>query len=47
MTDKAEIEDKKWIGAYVSAAGGIEMAPLRAEQIGANAFALFACNAHQ
>lgn len=31
----------KWIGAHVSAAGGVQNAPLNAEAIGANAFALF------
>lgn len=31
----------KYIGAHVSAAGGVDQAPKRAYQIGANAFALF------
>ncbi len=31
----------KYIGAHVSAAGGIELAVERATEIGANAFALF------
>lgn len=34
----------KYIGAHVSAAGGIENAPLRAHKIGAKAFALFTKN---
>lgn len=37
----------KYIGAHVSAAGGVEQAPLRAQQIGANAFALFTKNQRQ
>lgn len=38
---------KKYIGAHVSAAGGVENAPLRAKEIGANAFALFTKNQRQ
>lgn len=34
----------KFIGAHVSAAGGVENAPLRAHEIGAGAFALFTKN---
>jgi len=34
----------KYIGAHVSAAGGVENAPLRANEIGAKAFALFTKN---
>ncbi len=34
----------KYIGAHVSAAGGVESAPLAAQAIGANAFALFTRN---
>ncbi len=34
----------KYIGAHVSAAGGVENAPLRAAEIGAKAFALFTKN---
>lgn len=34
----------KFIGAHVSAAGGVENAPINAEKIGANAFALFTKN---
>jgi len=34
----------KWIGAHVSAAGGVENAPLNAKKIGAKAFALFTKN---
>ncbi len=35
---------QKYIGAHVSAAGGVENAPLNAHQIGATAFALFTKN---
>ena len=34
----------KWIGAHVSASGGVENAPLNAAKIGAKAFALFTKN---
>ncbi len=34
----------KYVGAHVSAAGGVENAPLRAAEIGAKAFALFTKN---
>ena len=37
----------KYIGAHVSASGGVEQAVLRAVDIGANAFALFTKNQHQ
>jgi len=37
----------KYIGAHVSAAGGVENAPLRAQEIGARAFALFTKNQRQ
>lgn len=37
----------KFIGAHVSAAGGVENAPLNAMNIGANAFALFTKNQKQ
>lgn len=37
----------KYIGAHISAAGGVEKAPQRAEEIGANAFALFTKNQRQ
>jgi deoxyribonuclease-4 len=37
----------KYIGAHVSAAGGIENAPLNAKAIGATAFALFTKNQRQ
>ena len=37
----------KFIGAHVSAAGGVENAPLRAKEIGATAFALFTKNQKQ
>ncbi len=38
---------KKYIGAHVSAAGGVENAPLNAHEIGAKAFALFTKNQKQ
>lgn len=37
----------KYIGAHVSAAGGLENAPLRAREIGATGFALFTKNQRQ
>lgn len=37
----------KYIGAHVSAAGGVQNAPLNAKAIGANAFALFTKNQRQ
>jgi len=37
----------KYIGAHVSAAGGVENAPLRAHEIGATGFALFTKNQRQ
>jgi len=37
----------KYIGAHVSAAGGVENTPLRAHEIGATAFALFTKNQRQ
>lgn len=37
----------KFLGAHVSASGGVENAPLNAEAIGANAFALFTKNQRQ
>ncbi|MFL1706013.1 deoxyribonuclease IV [Campylobacter sp. MOP7] len=37
----------KYIGAHVSASGGVENAPLNAMKIGANAFALFVKNQRQ
>ena len=37
----------KYIGAHVSASGGVEQAVLRAVDIGANAFALFTKNQRQ
>ncbi len=37
----------KYIGAHVSASGGVENAPLNAAAIGANAFALFTKNQRQ
>ena len=41
------MSDKKYIGAHVSAAGGVENAPLNAAAIGATAFALFTKNQKQ
>lgn len=38
---------KKFIGAHVSAAGGVENAPINAHEIGATAFALFTKNQRQ
>jgi len=38
---------KKFVGAHVSAAGGVENAPLNAMKIGAKAFALFTKNQRQ
>ena len=37
----------RYIGAHVSMAGGVENAPLNAQKIGANAFALFTKNQRQ
>ena len=37
----------KYIGAHVSASGGVELAPVNAHEIGANAFALFTKNQRQ
>ncbi len=37
----------KWIGAHVSASGGVQNAPQNAKAIGANAFALFTKNQRQ
>ncbi|HCY01327.1 MAG TPA: deoxyribonuclease IV, partial [Bacteroidales bacterium] len=37
----------KFIGAHVSAAGGVENAPINAHEIGAKAFALFTKNQRQ
>jgi len=37
----------KYIGAHVSAAGGVENAPVRAHEIGATGFALFTKNQRQ
>jgi deoxyribonuclease-4 len=37
----------KYLGAHVSASGGVENAPLNAQAIGANAFALFTKNQRQ
>nr|WP_162062493.1 deoxyribonuclease IV [Vibrio taketomensis] len=41
------VSQNKYIGAHVSAAGGVDQAPLRAREIGANAFALFTKNQRQ
>lgn len=37
----------KYIGAHVSASGGVEFSPINAHEIGANAFALFTKNQRQ
>ena len=37
----------KFIGAHVSAGGGVELAPVNAHGIGASAFALFTKNQRQ
>lgn len=37
----------KYLGAHVSASGGVEQAPINAQSIGANAFALFTKNQRQ
>ena len=45
---KRQTEKKmKYIGAHVSAEGGVQNAPLNAEAIGAKAFALFTKNQRQ
>lgn len=41
------IRDMKYIGAHVSASGGVENAPVNANSIGAKAFALFTKNQRQ
>ena len=41
------MSDTKFIGAHVSASGGVEMAPVNASKIGATAFALFTKNQKQ
>ena len=40
-------QNMKYIGAHVSAAGGVENAPLNAHELGATAFALFTKNQRQ
>ncbi|MBF9001567.1 MULTISPECIES: deoxyribonuclease IV [Vibrio] len=47
MTNSNLAFNKKFIGAHVSAAGGVDQAPKRAKEIGANAFALFTKNQRQ
>lgn len=47
MTIERKCKNKKFIGAHVSAAGGVDQAPLRAAEIGATAFALFTKNQRQ
>ena len=41
FADKSKKRIMKYIGAHVSASGGVEFAPVIAHEIGANAFALF------
>ncbi|PNH79024.1 deoxyribonuclease IV [Vibrio diazotrophicus] len=47
MTKEVKPLGNKYIGAHVSAAGGVDQAPLRAKEIGANAFAIFTKNQRQ
>ncbi len=48
MNDSSKKEGKlKYIGAHVSAAGGVENAPVNARNIGASCFALFTKNQRQ
>ncbi len=47
MNNKPRDFGNKYIGAHVSASGGVDSAPLRAKEIGANAFALFTKNQRQ
>ncbi|WP_072668849.1 deoxyribonuclease IV [Vibrio injensis] len=47
MTNMTQSSKTKYFGAHVSAAGGVDQAPIRAHQIGANAFALFTKNQRQ
>ncbi len=47
MTKEIKPFGNKFIGAHVSAAGGVDQAPIRAKEIGANAFALFTKNQRQ
>jgi endonuclease IV len=47
VTDQPKEELLKYVGAHVSAAGGVENAPLNAAKIGARAFALFTRNQRQ
>ncbi len=47
MTKEVKALNRKYIGAHVSAAGGVDQAPIRAKEIGANAFALFTKNQRQ
>ena len=47
FADKSKKRIMKYIGAHVSASGGVEFAPVNAHEIGANAFALFTKNQRQ
>lgn len=47
MTNSKSVSGQKLIGAHVSASGGVDQAPVRAKEIGANAFALFTKNQRQ
>lgn len=47
MSELKNNQSDKYIGAHVSAAGGVENAPIRAHEIGATAFALFTKNQRQ
>ena len=43
-TNMSDKKNRKWIGAHVSASGGVQNAPLNAEEIEAKAFGLFTKN---
>lgn len=47
QTKNKKEQQMKYIGAHVSASGGVEYAPTNAHEIGANAFALFTKNQRQ
>ena len=46
-TDRVSLVSRKWIGAHVSAAGGVENVPDNAKEIAAQVFALFTKNQRQ
>jgi len=45
--EQVQESELKYVGAHTSAAGGVENAPLRAKEIGAQSFALFTKNQRQ